>query len=98
MEGAGHTGHDPCHGSIHVSQHVACGQPQYPVAILLEKVIANHVALWSIAATVPLAVNLDGQCSLAAEEVADIGADRVLPPNLEAGATSPQSIPQYYFG
>lgn len=71
-----HDAQDGFQNPFGIRQHIVVPEPQDPIVVIAQPPIADKVAL--IGCVLP-AIHLDHQPALAAEEIRDIGPDRLLP-------------------
>ena len=98
VEGACHKRYDRSGNRIGVSQDFGRRNPQHPVTVLIQKLIANRIPVWKIATIMRFAIDLDDQGCVAIVEIGHIGADRMLAAELQARLTASQPLPQKDFG
>jgi len=90
---------DFCERSVHVSEHVPRRDTEHVNALAIQPGGPALVMGDVVRVIVALAVDLYRQSKLPAVEIEDVGADRVLPAEAEAGQTlSTQGLPQKDLG
>lgn len=64
------------------------------IAAFAQISLAALISLWTIAVIMRAAVDFDDETCFAHEEIRNVRADGVLPPNLEAKLATPQLVPK----
>ena len=90
------TGNDRGNDRLDTPQNIHRSHPHYPVPIHVQEFVTSLFAFWSTRSAMYLAIHFDDQPRAKATEIGDIGADRMLPAELEPGAISPQFLPEEY--
>src|SRR5687767_2544253 len=97
VEGAGRLRGDPVSDASRIIQNLVGRNSQHAEAELPQPRVARFIALGTLQAVMCRSVDLDDQRRLAAEEIRDIGFDRMLTAKLEAAGAQPQLLPEQYF-
>ena len=89
--------HDMTKHDLHILQNFNSRNPQRLDPRRRQPVIATRVPRRPITARMCLAVHLDRQPCIAAEEVQNVRPARMLTPKLEAAGTLPKLLPEDHF-
>ena len=92
-EGARHALHDQLQDGFNVPHHVASGDTNYMIALLVHVPVAMHVPIRLVAKIVPTSVHLDNKLRLPNVKIRDVGSDRMLAPDFEPQLASPKLLP-----
>ena len=81
--------------TLQISQHLVVPEPQHPVSVALEPQCSLRIRDTNVRLIVLPAIHLDNQPPFEADEVHDVGSNRLLPPEFQpVHPFAPQMGPQ----